>query len=57
MVYSLGRLLEIIGEVATQVSEELRDSVPAIPWPLIIGVSNTLKNLWFLSEKFWVSVQ
>lgn len=35
LVHSLVRLLEIIGEAATQVSEELRRNVPGIPWSVI----------------------
>lgn len=42
LVHSLVRLLEIIGEAATQMSEELRSNVLEIPWPVLIGMRNRL---------------
>ena len=39
---ALVRLLEIIGEAATRVSEEGRARNPEIPWPQIIGLRNRL---------------
>ncbi len=47
LVHSLVRLLEIIGEAATQVSEELRDNAPEIPWPVLIGMRNRLIHAYF----------
>lgn len=47
LVHSLVRLLEIIGEAANQVSEELRESVPDIPWPVLIGMRNRLIHAYF----------
>ncbi|MFH1716266.1 MAG: DUF86 domain-containing protein [Planctomycetota bacterium] len=47
LVHSLVRLLEIIGEAASQVSEELRDSAPQIPWAVIIGMRNRLVHAYF----------
>lgn len=47
LVHSLVRLLEIIGEAATQVSDDLRDSIPEIPWPVIIGMRNRLIHAYF----------
>jgi uncharacterized protein with HEPN domain len=47
LVHSLVRLLEIIGEAATQVSEELRNNVPEIPWPVLIGMRNRLIHAYF----------
>jgi len=47
LVHSLVRLLEIIGEAANQVSEELRDNIPEIPWPVIIGMRNRLIHAYF----------
>jgi uncharacterized protein with HEPN domain len=47
LVHSLVRLLEIIGEAATQVSEELRSNVPEIPWPVLIGMRNRLIHAYF----------
>jgi len=47
LVHSLVRLLEIIGEAAAQVSEELRVNAPEIPWPIIIGMRNRLIHAYF----------
>jgi uncharacterized protein with HEPN domain len=47
LVHSLVRLLEIIGEAATQLSEELRKSTPEIPWPIMIGMRNRLIHAYF----------
>ncbi|MCJ7673652.1 MAG: DUF86 domain-containing protein [Sedimentisphaerales bacterium] len=47
LVHSLVHLLEIIGEAATQVSEELRGNVPGIPWSVIVGMRNRLIHAYF----------
>jgi uncharacterized protein with HEPN domain len=47
LVHSLVRPLEIIGEAASQVSKELREDVPEIPWPIIIGMRNRLIHAYF----------
>ena len=47
LVHSLVRPLEIIGEAASQVSEELREGVPEIPWSIIIGMRNRLIHAYF----------
>lgn len=47
LVHSLVRLFEIIGEAASQVSEELRESIPEIPWSVIIGMRNRLIHAYF----------
>src|SRR4030042_785695 len=47
LVHSLVRLFEIIGEAASQVSEELRESIPEIPWSVIIGMLNRLIHAYF----------
>ncbi len=47
LVHSLVRLLEIIGEAASQVSQELRSGVPEIPWAVIIGMRNRLIHAYF----------
>jgi uncharacterized protein with HEPN domain len=39
---SLVRLLEIVGEAATRVSQATRDANPSIPWAQIIGMRNRL---------------
>ena len=47
LVHSLVRLLEIIGEAAMQVSKELRDNVPEVPWPVLVGMRNRLIHAYF----------
>jgi uncharacterized protein with HEPN domain len=47
LVHSFVHLLEIIGEAASQVSEELRTSTNEIPWPVIIGMRNRLIHAYF----------
>jgi uncharacterized protein with HEPN domain len=47
LVHSLVHLIEVVGEAASQVSEELRDSVPEIPWPIIVAMRNRLIHAYF----------
>jgi uncharacterized protein with HEPN domain len=47
LVHSLVHLFEIIGEAATQVSEELKEDVPEIPWTIMIGMRNRLIHAYF----------
>ena len=42
LLLALVKEIEIIGEAATQVSEEFRESSPEIPWARIKGVHNRL---------------
>ncbi len=39
---ALTRLVEIVGEAATKVSQGTREKHPHIPWPEIIGLRNRL---------------
>lgn len=39
--------LGILGEAAGRVSAEARDTLPDIPWPLIIGMRNRLIHAYF----------
>jgi uncharacterized protein with HEPN domain len=47
LVHSLVRPLEIIGEAASQISKELRQAVPEVPWSIIIGMRNRLIHAYF----------
>ncbi len=42
MNLSLVRLLEIVGEAANHVSEELQDKYPSVNWSHIVGMRNRL---------------
>ena len=44
---SLVRLLEIIGEAARGISQEFRDSHPALPWKTMIGMRDRLIHAYF----------
>lgn len=44
---SLERQIEIVGEAAGKVSEELRSSSPHIPWPDIVSMRNRLIHAYF----------
>ena len=39
---ALTRLIEIVGEAATRVSQETRLRHPVIPWPEMVGMRNRL---------------
>jgi len=47
LVHSLVHLFEIVGEAATQVSDELKEKLPEIPWFIIIGMRNRLIHAYF----------
>ncbi|OHB58940.1 MAG: hypothetical protein A2173_12170 [Planctomycetes bacterium RBG_13_44_8b] len=47
LVHSLVRLLEIIGEAASQTSKQLRDNAPSIPWSVLTGMRNRLIHAYF----------
>ena len=41
------RHLEVIGEAAARMSEELRSGYPDVPWRAIVGMRNTLIHGYF----------
>ena len=41
------RKLELIGEAASHVPQEIRENYPEIPWRRIIGLRNTLIHGYF----------
>ena len=45
--HALVRLLEIIGEAATGVSDEFRKEHPGLPWKQMIGMRNRLIHGYF----------
>src|SRR4030042_4313899 len=47
LVHSLVHLFEIVGEAATQVSDEFKEEFPEIPWFIIIGMRNRLIHAYF----------
>ena len=47
LVLALTRAIEIIGEAASRVSKETRESLPQIPWAQIVGMRNRLIHAYF----------
>lgn len=47
LVRALSMSLGIIGEAAAQISMELRDAHPQIPWRQMIGMRNFLIHVYF----------
>src|SRR6266511_362725 len=45
--YAVMRALEVIGEAARQIPENVRDSAPEIPWREITGMRNKLMHEYF----------
>ncbi len=42
LLLALIKEIEIVGEAATQISEESRKALPQIPWPKIVAMRNRL---------------
>ncbi len=47
LLYAVVRAVEIVGEAASKMSEELRLSAPAIPWQAIVGMRNRVVHAYF----------
>ena len=47
LALSLIRLLEVIGEAANQVSLDLKERHPSIPWKKMVGIRNRLIHGYF----------
>ena len=47
LVLALVKELEIIGEAASKVSDEVRVLATDIPWPVIVGMRNRLIHAYF----------
>lgn len=47
LLFALVRAIEVIGEAASKVSEELRRQAPEIPWGLIVSMRNRLIHAYF----------
>jgi len=47
LVLSLVKCIEIIGEAASKISDDLKSKYPAIPWKDIIGMRNRLIHTYF----------
>ena len=47
LVLALVKDIEIVGEAATRISEDIQHSHPDIPWPDIIGMRHRLIHAYF----------
>lgn len=47
LLLAIVKCVEIIGEAASRVSDELRDSTPQIPWRKIVAMRNRLIHGYF----------
>lgn len=43
----MARQLQVIGEAARSLSQEIRDSAPEVPWSYIIGMRHILVHQYF----------
>ncbi len=59
LALALVRLLEIIGEAAARVSQDVKSKLPAIPWRQITGTRNRLIHGYFAVDLdiVWAIVQ
>jgi uncharacterized protein with HEPN domain len=55
---SIVRRLAVIGEAATKLSPHVREAIPDIPWPSVIGLRNILVHqYWEIDlDELWVIV-
>ena len=55
LLHALVRVMEIIGEAASRISEKYQDEHPEIPWKRMIGMRNHLIHGYFTidSDVIW----
>ena len=58
LLFAVVRAIEILGEAASQISEEVQSTQTAIPWRAIIGMRNRLIHAYFdiNTEIVWQTV-
>ena len=58
LALSLVKELEIIGEAAGRVSEDVKAMAPEVPWPVLVGMRNRLIHAYFDidAEIVWITV-
>jgi len=56
--YAIMRCIEIIGEATKQISEEMRQKYPDVPWRDMAGMRDKLIHFYFglNTEKIWLVV-
>ncbi len=58
LLFAIVRAIEIVGEAASKVTNETRDTVPDVPWTAIVGMRNRLIHGYFDidSDVVWKTV-
>lgn len=58
LFFALVRAVEIVGEAASQLSEEARRTIPDVPWPRVVGMRNRLVHAYFEVDRdiLWITV-
>jgi uncharacterized protein with HEPN domain len=56
--FALVRAVEIVGEAASRISAEGRESKPEIPWTAVVGMRNRLVHAYFEVDRdvLWATV-
>jgi len=47
LLFAIIRAIEVLGEAASKVTVETKDSIPNIPWTAIVGMRNRLIHGYF----------
>ncbi|MBI1356953.1 MAG: DUF86 domain-containing protein [Acidobacteria bacterium] len=57
--FGIVKLLEIIGEAASRITEDVRLRLSEIPWPAMVGMRNRLVHAYFDidHEQVWKTVE
>ena len=59
LMHALIRLIEVIGEAATNVTQETRDQLPLIEWKAIINMRNRLIHVYYQIDLYilWDTIE
>lgn len=57
LLFAVVRAIEIVGEAASRVSTDGRDSAPDIPWAAIVGMRNRVVHAYFSIDReiVWIT--
>ena len=47
LLFAIIRAIEVVGEAASKVTNETKDSAPDVPWMAIVGMRNRLIHGYF----------
>jgi uncharacterized protein with HEPN domain len=59
LLFAVVRAIEVMGEAANKVSDEVRTANPQIPWKAIVGMRNRLVHAYFDvdTDMVWKTLQ